>query len=125
MSRKRRKKKKKQGSISSCFGRWSVNIDKIKDDFCADFPSACSRLIKWRDELENDLNTDRDAIFRLLRNPVIYEVEGVKRRRIEVSTKGGWMRLLFVVNITKCEVIVVNYDKRKEHTYNGFRRSKK
>jgi len=126
MTKKRKKgKRKKKGSIDRCFGKWRVDISKIKRDFCRDYPSACDDLIRWKRELETDLNTDLRAIFNLLRNPVIYEVEGVKRRRARVSTKGGWMRLLFVVNLTRCEVIIVDYGKRRNHTYTRFRRRKK
>jgi len=83
--------------LEECHGRWRVVLD---DDVVAFFEERGLRreLEEWRRELENSLNSDPRAVERLLREPVLYGIRGLKRRRYRLYLRGRPYRLLYVVN---------------------------
>lgn len=90
-------------------------IDKI-------LPQALGKLDDEIRELSYALNHDRDMILRLIREPVIARTPYGPVRRYRLSTKGGWLRLLFIVDVKSCTIIFTDADIRDEETYMRFRR---
>lgn len=73
-------------------------------------------------ELEDSLNGDPQAITRLLREPVVYEIGDVKRRRYRLYLRGKPYRLVFLVNVEKCIVVFLLAPRRDEETYKKMKR---
>lgn len=59
--------------VAECFGKWKVVIEsRLKARLERDYPGELvGRLLGLISELESDLNTDPQSIFRLLREPII------------------------------------------------------
>ena len=78
-------------------------------------------LERWRCELEENLRSDPQAVHRLLRERKIGEavVAGtrVPVRRYRVVLGNVWWRLVFVVDVSACEVVFFDVEKRDEETY--------
>ena len=80
----------------------------------------------WRCEFEESLNSDPQAIHRLLRERKIGETmvadTRVPVRRYRVMLGNVWWRLVFVVDVSACEVVFFDVEKKDEETYKRLRR---
>ncbi|MEB3778720.1 MAG: hypothetical protein GSR85_00595 [Desulfurococcales archaeon] len=80
------------------------------------------RLEEEAQVLEAALNHDKDMIYRLMREPIIARTPLGPVRRYRLSTRGGGLRLLFVIDVKTCTVVFTDIDVRDEETYMRFRR---
>ncbi len=109
-------------SITSCIGKWKVDIEEVRSRVEKLWPQALERLEEEARALEYSLNHDRDMIFRLMREPIYARTPQGPVRRYRLSTKAGWLRLLFVIDVKACTVIFTDVDVRDEETYTRFKR---
>ena len=97
----------KSKSVKDCFKRWRVNVNDRVLEFFKDLGLA-EELEAWRNGLERELNTDPKAIFKLLKEPVVFEYEDengkVKIRRYRLYLRGLSFRLLFTISVEHCLV---------------------
>jgi len=110
--------------LEECRGRWRVVLDDEVVDFFAR-RKLQSELEEWRNELEDSLNGDPQAIARLLGEPVVYELGGLKRRRYRLYLRGEPYRLVFLVNVEKCIVVFLLALRRDEETYKRLKRRRR
>jgi len=118
----RRKRGKRRSPLEECYGRWRVDYQPLLDIIRRQWPAAVERVSSKLRELEESLNSERDAARRLLREPVVAETSLGPVRRYRVSTPAGWLRLLFFVDIDSCTVVFTDVELRDEETYRRFRR---
>jgi hypothetical protein len=72
-----------------CFERWRVDYDPLLPVLRSRWPSAVGMVVDELRSLEEELNGDRTAALRLLREPVIAETMLGPIRRYKVSTPAG------------------------------------
>ena len=111
-------------TLEECRGRWRVLLDDEVIDYFSR-RRLLEELENWRRELEDSLNGDPQTITRLLREPVVYEIGGVKRRRYRLYLRGKPYRLVFLVNVEKCIIVFLLALRRDEETYKKMKRRKK
>ena len=107
-----------------CRGRWRVVLHGDVVEFF-ERRGLLGELEEWRRSLEESLNSDPGEIMRLLREPVLYEVDGVKRRRYRLYLRGKPYRLVYVVNVRRCLVVFLLAAKRDEETYRRLKRRRR
>ena len=107
--------------VSGCFKKWKVILEDQVLKFFEKL-GLLSEVEAWKKELEDELNGDPKAIFKLLKEPIIYEVGGIKRRRYRLYLRGQPFRLVFVINTSSCVVIFTKVAKRDEETYRKLKR---
>ena len=78
-------------------------------------PSLLHRLLRSVADLEESLNGDRNAAFRLLREPIVHEELRIRRMRL------GDYRVLFEILIDECLVRVLVVEHRRR-VYRNLRR---
>ena len=89
------------------------------------WPNAIDRVRSELRGLEESLNSDRQAITRLMREPVIAETPLGPVRRYRLSTPAGWLRLLFVIDVDGCSIVFTDAQLRDEETYKRVRRRRR
>ena len=111
--------------LKECSGKWRVVLDPDVEEFFEE-RGLQGELEEWRRSLEESLNRDPGAVMRLLRERKLDELrlEGRRMvlRRYRLWLGGVWWRLVFVVDVTGCEVVFLDVEKRDEETYKRFRR---
>ena len=110
--------------LAGCRGRWRVFLDPDVVKFF-EKRELLGELQEWRRELEESLNRDPAEIVRLLREPILYEVDGVKRRRYCLYLRGKGYRLVYIIYPTLCTVYFALSEKRDEETYKRLRRRRR
>jgi len=110
--------------LEGCRGRWRVALHEDVMEFF-ERRELHGELEEWRRSLEESLNSDPEEIVRLLREPVLYNVGGLKRRRYRLYLRGKPYRLVYVVNARRCMVVFLLAAKRDEETYRRLRRRKR
>lgn len=100
--------------LEECRGKWRVVLHKDVIEFF----EGKGFLV----ELEESLNKDPGEIMRLLKEPILYEVDGVKRRRYSLYLRGVGYRLVYVIYPTLCAVYFLLGEKRDEETYMRIKR---
>jgi mRNA-degrading endonuclease RelE of RelBE toxin-antitoxin system len=110
--------------LEECLGRWRV---VLHEDLVKFFKRRGleRELEEWRKSLEDSLNGDPEVIMRLLREPILYEVDGIKRRRYRLYLRGKGYRLVYVIYPTLCAVYFLLGEKRDEETYTRIRRKQR
>jgi len=108
-------------SVRDCFGKWRVAVDEGVQKFFEGY-GLSGELEEWRRHLEEELNIDPNAIFKLLKEPIIIEIGKVKWRRYRLYLKGNPFRLLFAISMQRCLVLFKFVEKRDEETYKRFKR---
>lgn len=110
--------------LEECRDKWRVVLHEDVVEF---FERRRLRreLEEWRKELEESLNKDPGEIMRLLRRPILYEIDGAKRRRCELYLRGVGYRLVYIVYPTLCAVYFLLGQKRDEETYMKIRRKRR
>jgi len=73
--------------LEECRGRWRVVLDPDVVELFEERGLA-GELEEWRRSLEESLNRDPGEIVRLLREPVLYSIDGLKRRRYRLYLRG-------------------------------------
>jgi hypothetical protein len=109
--------------LRECRGRWRVILDEEVVEFF-EKRGLIGELLESARGLEESLNRDPDEIVRLLREPVLYEIDGVKRR-YRLYLQGKPYRLVYVVNARRCIVVFLLATKRDEETYKRLRQKKR
>ena len=109
--------------LEECRGKWKV---VLHEDLIEFFEKSGLRqeLEEWRKRLEKSLNEDPGEIMRLLREPILYEIDGVKRRRYRLYLRGTGYRLVYVVYPSLCTVYFLLGEKRDEETYARIKRKR-
>ena len=110
--------------LRECLGRWRVVLHRDVIEFF-ERRGLEWELEEWRRSLEESLNKDPGEIMRLLREPILYEVDGVKRRRYRLYLRGVGYRLVYVVYPTLCTVYFLLGEKRDEETYMRIKRGRR
>jgi len=110
--------------LRECLGRWRVVLHRDVIEFF-ERRGLGWELEEWRRSLEESLNKDPGEIMRLLREPILYEVDGVKRRRYRLYLRGVGYRLVYVVYPTLCTVYFLLGEKRDEETYMRIKRGRR
>lgn len=110
--------------LEECRGRWKVILHSDVVEFF-DRRGLGRELEEWRRSLEESLNRDPGEIMRLLREPVLYEVDGAKRRRYRLYLRGVGYRLVYVIYPTLCAVYFLLGEKRDEETYMRIKRRRR
>lgn len=108
--------------LEECFGRWRVYSEPVLAVLQAGWPSAVERVRAELQSLEQELNSDRGRVLRLLRESVVAETPLGPVRRYRVSTPAGWFRLLFVIDVENCLIVFTDVQIRDEETYKRVRR---
>ncbi len=120
------KRKSREGSktrpLEKCFGRWRVSAESLFSVLRSRWPSAVERIEEELHNLETELNTDRNKIYRLLSESVVAKTPFGPIRRYRVSTPAGWLRLLFIIDIDNCLIVFTDVQLRDEETYKRIRR---
>ena len=109
--------------LEECRGKWKVVLDPDVVEFFEE-RGLQEELEEWRRSLEESLNEDPGEIMRLLREPILYEIDGVKRRRYRLYLRGTGYRLVYVVYPTLCTVYFLLGEKRDEETYVRIKRKR-
>ena len=73
------------------------------------------RFYRVLKELEEDLNSDPQAIFRLLREPTI--IKELKARRVRIGKYRAW----FIMILEDCSIVFLGFGTR-EKFYDRFRK---
>jgi len=104
-------------SLTECFGKWKVVFaPRFKARLERDYPEELvDRLLGVVRELEEDLNTDPQSIFRLLREPIVIREAKVRRLRM------GKYRVWFIVTVEDCQVLILGLEHR-EGAYERLRK---
>ena len=110
--------------LEECQGRWRVILHRDVIEFF-ERRGLLGELEEWRRSLEESLNKDPGEIVRLLREPILYSVGGLKRRRYRLYLRGKPYRLLYVVNTKSCLVVFLLAAKRDEETYRRLKRRRR
>jgi len=106
--------------LEECRGKWRVvaspSVERVlrKRRLLEEFK-------RWARELEEELNSDPEALRRLLGEPIVAR-RGGPVRRYRLWLGGVWWRLLFAVDASRCEVVFIAVDRRDEETYRRLRR---
>ena len=101
-----KKRKRKTSPLEECYGKWRVvlseGLGRELDQ------SLFQRLLQSTTSLEDSLNSDRRAAFRLLREPIVHKELRIRRMRL------GSYRILFEILIDKCivRILVVEHRRR-------------
>jgi len=120
--KRKRRLRADETPLAKCFGRWRVDAGPVLHVLRSAWPGAVERVRSELKSLEEELNTDRERIRRLLREAVVAETPLGPIRRYRVSTPAGWLRLLFFVDAKNCLVVFTDVQLRDEETYRRVRR---
>lgn len=102
-----------------------MDYEPVLDVVSRLWPSAVGRVRSELRGLEESLNSDRRAITRLLREPVVAETPLGPVRRYRLSTPAGWLRLLFIIDIDGCSIVFTDAQLRDGETYKRVRRRRR
>ena len=101
--------------LEECRGKWRVVASPLVEKVFRK-RGLLEAFRKWLEELKKELNNDPEAIQRLLREPIVARHGGpVRRYRLWLGKV--WWRLLFAVDVSRCEVVFIAADRRDEETY--------
>ena len=112
----------RRSPLGECYGRWRVDYEPVLGIVSRLWPSAVDRVRSELRSLEESLNSDRRAITRLMREPVVAETPLGPIRRYRLSTPAGWLRLLFIIDVDGCSIVFTDAQLRDEETYKRVRR---
>ncbi len=107
--------------MASCYGRWRVVIpDSLRKELEGSYPEVLRRLEDRRATWEADLNSDVNAIYRILREEIVVEEFKIRRTRV------GDYRFLFEVILDECLVRFLSLDitPRRSKVYDRLRKRK-
>ena len=109
--------------LEECRDKWRVILHRDVIEFFEE-RGLLGELVEWARGLEESLR-DPGEIVRLLREPVLYSVDGLKRRRYRLYLRGKPYRLLYLVNAKSCLVVFLLAAKRDEETYRRLKRRRR
>ncbi|MEB2836652.1 MAG: hypothetical protein GSR80_001013 [Desulfurococcales archaeon] len=110
-----------ESPLERCFGRWRVEIpDSLREELEGRYSEALRRLEERRATWEADLNSDRRAIYRILREEMVVEELRIRRTRV------GDYRFLFEVIASECLVRFLSIDltPKRSKVYDRLRKRK-
>ena len=111
-------------SVKRCFGRWRVEVSRgLLEQLESENPALAERLKKLVEEMAASLNTDSQAILRLLREPIVARIEDVPLRRYRL----GDYRFYYVVDAENCRVVFLDLEVsyHRGRTYRDLRRRRR
>ncbi len=122
MTRKRRRKKSRNTIVEKCFGKWRVETpESLREELERYYPPELFRRLEDRRATwERDLNSDRTAIYRILRETIVEETTRIRRTRI------GDYRFLFEI-LADCRIrfLALDIDLKRGKIYDRLRKRKK